>query len=178
MAHIIIKNIGPIKEVEFDLNKINIFMGPQSCGKSTIGKALAKKRGRTFVDTDKEIEKRAGMTIPEIFAQFSEADFRKREREVIASLSRETGLVIATGGGAPTFPENVFALRQNGLLLFLDAEIETLVATSDRPLSSTREALFALYEKRYEKYLAAGDFHIKITRNLEENLEKIQKVLQ
>ena len=155
-----------------------VLVGMPGSGKSTLGKALSEKLEKKFVDSDAEIEKEAGMTISEIFETYGEGEFRRREKDVIARLSRENSLVIATGGGAPTFTENVENLRQNGLLLFLDADPKTLVATSDRPLSRTKEALFSLYKKRYQIYLDCADVRIPISREREENLEKLQKVIQ
>ena len=155
-----------------------VLIGMPGCGKSTLGKALAEKLGKAFVDSDEEIVKEAGMTIPEIFKKEGEKAFRDREEKVIARLAMETGVVTATGGGAVLREENVKRLSQNGRLLFLDAPLETLVATKDRPLSQTKEALTKLYFERYDIYKKSADRVIEITRNKEENLEKILKVLK
>ncbi len=155
-----------------------VLIGMPGCGKSTLGKALSEKLGKTFVDSDEEIVKEAGMTIPEIFKKEGEKAFRHREEKVIARLSMETGLVMATGGGAVLREENVKRLSQNGRLLFLDAPLETLVATEDRPLSQTKEALTKLYFERYDIYKKSADRVIDITRDKKENLEKILKVLK
>jgi len=105
-------------------NKQNIVLiGMPSSGKTTVGKAVAKALGRPFFDSDKEIVKKAGKTIPAIFAEEGEAHFRALEREVIASLSKHSGAVIATGGGAVLSKENVDRLRQNGILFFLDRSL-------------------------------------------------------
>ena len=88
-------------------------------------------------------------------------------------MSKETSLVIATGGGAVLRFENADALSQNGRLIFIDASIEGLIATSDRPLSSTPEKLRALYETRYPIYCERCDIRVEITRNADENADKI-----
>ena len=139
-------------------NKQNIVLtGMPSSGKTTVGKAVAKALGRPFFDSDKEIVKKAGKTIPAIFAEEGEARFRALEREVIASLSKYSGAVIATGGGAVLSKENVDRLRQNGILFFLDRSLEKLTPTGDRPLSQSRDALRRRYEERYPLYCRIAD---------------------
>ncbi len=139
-------------------NKQNIVLiGMPSSGKTTVGKAVAKALGRPFFDSDKEIVKKAGKTIPAIFAEEGEAHFRALEREVIASLSKHSGAVIATGGGAVLSKENIDRLRQNGILFFLDRSLEKLTPTGDRPLSQSRDALRRRYEERYPLYCRIAD---------------------
>lgn len=141
-----------------------VLIGMASCGKSSVGKELAEMLGRRFVDTDDLIVAAAGRTIPEIFAEQSEAGFREIESKVISELSAEQGLVIATGGGAILREENVRALRQNGVLFFLDRPLDELAATSDRPLSSTKQDLEKRFYERYDKYMAAADKRIAVTQ--------------
>ena len=111
-----------------------ILIGMPGSGKSTVGKLLARKLDRPFVDADAEIEKSAGMTIPEIFAQSGEVGFRKIETQVLAELGKQSGLVIATGGGCVTREENYPLLHQNGTIIRLARDIEKL-PTDGRPLS-------------------------------------------
>ena len=96
-----------------------ILIGMPGSGKSSVGRALARRMGRPFVDCDGEIVKRAGKSIPEIFAREGEAAFRALEAAVIADVCREKGQVIATGGGAVLREENVRAMRQNGAVLLI-----------------------------------------------------------
>ena len=132
-----------------------VLVGMPGCGKSTIGKILAEKSGKTFVDADAEIIKKAGMTIPEIFAQFGEDGFRKIETEVLIELGKQSSLVIATGGGCVTRQENYGSLHQNGKIFRIKREISQL-PTEGRPLSQTSD-LNRMYEARKPLYTAFAD---------------------
>lgn len=157
-------------------SKENIVLtGMPGSGKSTIGKALANQLGREFFDSDEEIVREAEKPIPQIFAEEGEAAFRDLESRVIRSLSEKEGIVFATGGGAVLREKNIDILRGNGRIFFLDAPLSTLVSTTDRPLSSTPEALRQRYEERYGIYCATADVTVPVTRNLEENLVALQK---
>ncbi len=134
-----------------------VLIGMPSSGKSCVGKLVAEKTGKTFLDTDELITERAGQKIADYIAENGEEPFRKLEREVISGLSQKSGCVIATGGGAVLSWENVQLLRRNGRLVFLDRSLEKLTPTSDRPLSSDSEKLKKLYETRYPIYRAAAD---------------------
>ena len=120
----------------------NIFLiGPMGAGKTTIGRHLAILLHKRFVDADQEIEKRTGVAIPLIFEIEGEAGFRRRESLVIDALTQEQGIVLATGGGVVLLEENRQALRQHGSVVYLQADIETLVARTrrdrNRPLLQT-----------------------------------------
>ncbi|MDH5216379.1 MAG: shikimate kinase, partial [Gammaproteobacteria bacterium] len=105
----------------------NIFLvGPMGAGKTTIGLQLARQFGRRFYDSDKEIEKRTGATIPLIFELEGEEGFRKRETQVIGDLAELTQSIIATGGGAVLKAENRAILKEHGLIIYLKADIEHL----------------------------------------------------
>ncbi|MBQ4065594.1 MAG: shikimate dehydrogenase [Clostridia bacterium] len=147
-------------EVQTEKENI-VLIGMPASGKSTVGKALAESLSRPFYDSDEEIVKEAGMPIPDFFAKCGEAAFRDLESRVIARLSSGlTGAVIATGGGAVLRSENVDRLKANGRLFWLDRSLEKLIPTSDRPLSSDREALTKRYEERYPIYRASCDVRI------------------
>ncbi len=139
-------------------DKQNIVLtGMPASGKSTVGKLLSARLGRPFFDSDAEVEKAAGMPISKIFAKYGEADFRARENAALTALSAKVGAVIATGGGAILRDDNVDLLRANGKIYFLDRAPELLLATPDRPLSSTREAVFRRYAERIDRYRATAD---------------------
>ncbi|MBR6510211.1 MAG: shikimate dehydrogenase [Clostridia bacterium] len=152
-----------------------VLIGMPSCGKSTIGKMLSEKSGKTFVDTDEEIVKLSKMAIPEIFEKYGENHFRDLESEVIKEVSKKQETIIATGGGAILRQENIDLLKQNSILFFIDRPLEFLESTADRPLSSNREMLEKRYNERYEKYVSAADKIIKVSNDLEENLSLIKE---
>ncbi len=105
------------------------FMGS---GKSTVGRLLAQKRGWRFVDTDEEIVRAAGRDIPSLFAQEGEAAFREREAEAVRRIAAGERQVIATGGGAVLREENAAALRGAGLVVWLTARPDVVVARTAR----------------------------------------------
>ncbi|MFI7867004.1 shikimate kinase AroK [Ectopseudomonas khazarica] len=118
-----------------------ILVGPMGAGKSTIGRLLAKELRVPFKDSDKEIEQRTGADIPWIFDVEGEQGFREREQAVIAELSMQDGLVLATGGGAVMRPENRRALHAGGRVVYLhtsvDQQIDRTSRDRNRPLLRT-----------------------------------------
>ena len=133
-----------------------VLIGMPGSGKSSVGRRLAEAMRRPFVDCDAEIERRAGKSIPRIFAADGEPAFRALEAAVIADAGRGKGAVIATGGGAVLRGDNVRALRQNGILILLERALDAL-STDGRPLSTSLEALRAMWAAREPKYRAAAD---------------------
>lgn len=131
-------------------------IGMPGSGKSTIGRLIAEITGKRFVDMDAEIETRAGMTIPEIFAKYGEKYFRDLESETAADLGKEHGLVIATGGGAVLRAENVDALRQNATVVHTERPVSSL-PTDGRPLSKDIDTLVRMEKDRLPIYKAAAD---------------------
>ena len=132
-------------------------IGMPSSGKSTLGRTLAERLGKRFVDLDEEIVKADGRSIPDIFAADGEEGFRAKEAAQIARFGKEKGLVLSCGGGAVKRAENIRALRQNGVVLFIDRPVEALAVGGDRPLSSSAEALRTMEAQRRPRYLAAAD---------------------
>lgn len=162
------------KSVKNDKQNI-VLIGMPSSGKTTVGKILSEKCGKELADTDEYIVKKIGMPISDFFARFGEAEFRKIEKETVAELAATGGKVIATGGGAVLDAENVRALKQNGVLVFLDRRPENLIATDDRPLASRRSALEKLYAERYDIYCAAAEVHIDANTTPEAEADAVLK---
>ena len=150
-----------------------VLIGMPGCGKTTVGRALAGKLGRTFVDLDEEIVRRAGMSIPEIFAREGEAGFRERESALVREFGERTGLVVSTGGGVVTRRENYIPLKQNGLLLHLRRDPAAL-PTDGRPLSQAT-APEELWRRRAPLYAAFADGEIDNNGPLAGTLEQIEK---
>lgn len=149
-----------------------VLIGMPGCGKSTLGKRLAKHTCKTFIDMDSEIEKKAGITIPDIFEKYGEAHFRDLEAEVASELGKEKGQVIATGGGVILRPENMKALSQNGRIVFLDRPLEHL-ATHGRPLSKDLDTLKTMYEKRAPLYNKYSQLTVKVGGSINKNATTI-----
>lgn len=144
-----------------------VLCGFMGCGKTTVGRLLAARTGRRFVDTDALIEEEAGMAVEDIFNRFGEEDFRLRERQVCARLAEKEGLVIATGGGALTFPENAVSLRRSGIIILLDVTPETVLSRlkgdRSRPLlqrPDKEEAVRELMGRRLPRYYEAASLFI------------------
>ena len=150
-----------------------VLIGMPSSGKSTIGKEIAKKLKMDFVDSDELIVEKAKMPIPEIFEKYGEGEFRKMETEAILEISKKQHTVIASGGGAVLNFENIRLLSQNGRIYFIDRPLSSLLATGDRPLSSSREALKQRYNERYDIYKSSCHYHLKASDSIEENVQKI-----
>ncbi len=148
---------------EIVTEKRNIVLTGMPCsGKTTIGKVLAEKLGREFVDTDELIVKKAGKQITEIFANEGEAEFRRIESEVIADISLQNGLIIATGGGAVLNNDNIRHLKHNGIVFFLDRELNELIPTDDRPLANSKESIIKRYNERIDIYNSTNDYSVKV----------------
>ena len=124
-------------------------------GKTTIGRALAKKLDKQFVDSDHEIEARSGVSIPVIFDVEGEAGFRQREAEVIRALTTREGIVLATGGGAVLRPENRELLKSRGTVIYLRADIGQILQRTakdkNRPLLQTENPRLKLEQLLSER---------------------------
>lgn len=134
-------------------------IGPMGAGKTTIGKRLAQALDLPFFDSDRVIEERTGATIPLIFDVEGEAGFRRREAAVIDELTKLDQVVLATGGGAVTSPENRLHLRERGTVVYLETsvgkQLERTRKDKNRPLLQTedpRARLNALFEQRQPLY--------------------------
>lgn len=160
------------KKLLFEKENV-VLTGMPGSGKTTIGSLVAKKLSRLFVDTDELITEKAEMPITEIFEKKGEEYFRNLESEVIAEVSKKTGLVIATGGGAVLRKENTENLSQNGKIFFLDRPLSQILPTSDRPLASDESALKKRFEERYDIYRETCDVKIDVDGIAEHAAKKI-----
>lgn len=154
-----------------------VLIGMPSSGKTLTGKALSKYIDKTFIDTDAVIVERSGMSIKEMFAQHGEAYFRQWEHDVIEELSKQNGLIIATGGGAIKNEENIQNLKQNGVVMFIDRDLEHLLVTDDRPLSKDANAVAKLYEERYPLYTKYGDLRVPNNYPMEISQQELDELM-
>lgn len=149
----------------------NVYLiGPMGSGKTAVGRRLATLLGKTFVDSDAEIEKRTGVDIRYIFEKEGEARFRDREREAIAALTSLTDIVLATGGGVVLDATNRERLAATGTVVYLETNIDTLVrrtkTSKTRPLllgDDSRAVLERLMVVRQPLYEGLADLRVETT---------------
>lgn len=141
-----------------------VLCGFMGCGKSTVGKNIARKTGKQFLDMDSYIEKKAGMTVSEIFDKYGESGFRDMEHEACKELSKMKDLIIASGGGAFTFERNVEVFKGKDTIVLLDVPLNIikyrLRNDKTRPLLQRPDkdkAMQELYDKRLPLYQSAAD---------------------
>lgn len=153
-----------------------ILIGMPGSGKSRIGEALAALLKMPFVDTDIELEKSFSMSVGEYITRNGEAAFRREETALLAEVGKASGLVIATGGGAVTRPENYPILHQNGTIIFLERELSKL-PKKGRPLS-LRGSLQDMYTIRLPMYRRFADITVENDQTPEEMAEKIEELYE
>lgn len=134
-----------------------VLIGMPASGKSTVGGIISRTTKKELIDTDELIVKKAGVQIKEIFDKIGECGFRDLESEAVAEASKQTSVIIATGGGAILREENVRALKQNGRLFFIDRPLKDLIPTESRPLSSNINDLEKRFYERYPIYTSVCD---------------------
>lgn len=152
-----------------------ILIGMPGCGKSTIGRLLAQRTGKKFVDADDALEARLGRKITDIIPQDGEAAFRRMESDTLAELGKQSGLVIATGGGCVTQQRNYPLLHQNGTILWLTRQLHKL-PTEGRPLSQPGK-LQEMFAQRQSLYRQFADAEISNDGPVEETLTAIRSAL-
>ncbi len=152
-----------------------VLIGMPGSGKTTVGKALAEKTGKRFIDLDDEITKEYSMTPAKIIEEFGEEEFRRREESTVQKTADITGAVIATGGGCVLRRKNTEALKRNGRLIFIDRNCRDIVPTEDRPLSRNRELLEKRCRERYPIYTEAADITVIPSADINENADSIIK---
>ena len=161
-----------------------LLIGMMGCGKSTLGQMLAKRLGRTFIDLDGEIERREGRSIPDIFAVEGDAGFRRYETAALLDALCADNAVIATGGGIVTREENIAAMREKGLVVWLCRPLEEIIAdvrqdTRPNLAGNKEERMRTLYAQREALYQKAAHMRFcnsappkKSARMLEEEIQK------
>ena len=152
-----------------------VLIGMPGCGKSAVGAALAKAAGRPFFDADAILTERFG-DIPAIFAAGGESAFREMETQILAELGKQTGCVIATGGGCVTRKENWYHLRQNGRFVWIRRALEDL-PVEGRPLSLTRSPR-TLFSERGPLYRAWAEHTVDNTGTVDEAVQEIMEAMR
>ncbi|MCF6096227.1 3-dehydroquinate synthase [Thermovorax subterraneus] len=169
------------------VDKNIVLCGLSGSGKTTVGKILAEKLSRLFVDTDRLLEDSAGMDIPRIFDIYGQEGFREMETSAVKKVSKLKNAVISIGGGAVIRKGNVNFLKENGLIVFLDASPDVLLSRladdTSRPLLASskleekRKKLQSLYNERYDLYRQAADIVVNAENSPEVVAEKILEEL-
>jgi shikimate kinase len=160
-------------------------VGPMGAGKTTVGRRLAQSLGLEFLDSDEELERRTGTTIPIIFEIEGEAGFRRREHKILTELTAMSGIVLATGGGAVLLPENRELLRSRGTVVYLRTSVSEQMRrtrnSTHRPLLATpdpEERLRQLALEREPLYEAVADITVdspgrKVAATVAEVLDRL-----
>ena len=148
-----------------------ILIGMPGSGKSAVAQVLTRKVGREVIEADAEIERLAGITIPEIFASGGEGKFRAIETKVLAEAGKQSGKIISTGGGCVTIPENYPLLHQNGVIIRIKRDVAAL-PTDGRPISQSSD-MTELAQKREPMYRRFADFEVNNDGNLSDTVEEI-----
>lgn len=170
------KDIDAVVNAILTEQKNIVLIGMPGCGKSTVGKHLSEKLDRELLDTDNEIVKSDGRTIPEIFSAEGEPFFRKLETETVTAVGKQLGRIIATGGGAVIKKENRDALGQNGTIIYLKKDL-SLLSLDGRPLSKNEDAVRKIYEARKDTYEAFADFTVEVDADAQVTTERVIKCI-
>lgn len=160
------------EEIYFQKQNI-VLIGMPTCGKTTIGKKLAKELNKTFVDIDTLIEEEIQMSISKFLNKDNEKDFRDIEEKVVERIAKMNNLIISTGGGVIKRQVNIERLKKNGIVVFIDRDVNLLMPASDRPLSNNLNDLKKLYNERYEIYKIAADIVVKNNTKINDVITKI-----
>ncbi len=150
-----------------------VLIGMPGCGKSAVGRALARRLGKEFLDLDRLIEADAGKPIPRIFAEEGEDAFRALESAAVRKAGARTGCILSTGGGVVTRPENYAPLHQNGVIVHLTRSLEKL-PTAGRPVSQSTD-LRELWRRREPLYQSFADLTADNNGSIEDTVHTVLK---
>lgn len=166
------KDINNVCKLMLKEQKNIVLIGMPGCGKSTVGKILAENLQRELLDTDEEIIRADGRTIPEIFENDGETFFRELETTAVELVGKQLSKIIATGGGAVIKKENRDALKQNGTIVYLKKDL-SLLSLEGRPLSKDEDAVRKIYEARKDIYEAFADLTVEVDANTKITAERV-----
>lgn len=150
-----------------------VLIGMPTCGKTTLGKLLAEKLDREHYDIDDIIIKDRKKMITDIFSNEGEKAFREYEKKAVKEVYKKEGVIISCGGGTILDQENVNLLKQNGILIFLDRDLDKLAYDETRPITSSKEKLEKIYKERYDIYTSVKDITIKNNDTKKQAVERI-----
>ena len=151
-----------------------VLIGMSGCGKTFLGKEVARSMGREFIDTDDEVVNQIGMSIAEFFECHGEFAFREIEKNIICRLAQRNSLVISTGGGIVKDEENIALLKENGVIIWLTRDTELLEVGKSRPLASTTTDAIKLYQERLPLYKNAAQTTVANNQSITLSASKIQ----
>ncbi len=155
-----------------------VLIGMPGCGKSTIGKMLSESLDKELVDSDVEIEKVINCQIKDFLSESNEKEFRDIESDVINNISLLNNKILSTGGGVVKRESNIKSLKANGIIIFIDRDINNIAIDDTRPLSSNVEKLKKLYNERYLLYKEACDYVVTNNDDINETVNKIIDILR
>lgn len=162
-------------------NKNIVLIGLMGCGKTTVAKMLSQKLNKKMIDIDEYIVNKYQMTIPEMF-DVSETYFRERETICCKEIAKLHNYIVSTGGGVISHSENIKALKENGIIIYIDRPVDLIyqdVDTSSRPLlKDGPDKLYELYAQRHQKYLEACDYHMMNTSSLDDLILQIIEIIE
>lgn len=163
-----------IKRLTYLLTNI-VFIGMPGVGKSTIGKQLAKRLKRKYVDIDEIIVLQEQKSINEIFNDFGEKYFREKEQEIIKQYSLQQGLVICCGGGVVLQEQNIENLKRNGKIILLNRDLDKIIIDNQRPLLKNKNDLKLLFEKRWDLYKKSCNIIVDNNASIEEAVNLVEE---
>lgn len=163
-----------IKRLTYLLTNI-VFIGMPGVGKSTIGKQLAKRLKRKYVDIDELIVLQEQKSINEIFNDFGEKYFREKEQEIIKQYSLQQGLVICCGGGVILQEQNIENLKRNGKIILLNRDLDKIIIDNQRPLLKNKNDLKLLFEKRWDLYKKSCNIIVDNNASIEEAVNLVEE---
>ena len=158
------------------LNNI-VLIGMPASGKTAIGRRLSKKVGLPFFDGDIIFEERYGK-IRDFFQKHGELEFRQRESEIINEIAAHTHCIIATGGGTVLRGENMIALKQHGLIVWLKRDYDRIKISDDRPLLKDKENWLRLQEVRQALYRHYSDVEVDNNGTFRQAIEEVKRIME